>query len=415
METTLRMNVNERRKYLRVQRGRYLAANRTGRGQLLDEMEQVTRLDRKTLIRLMQHDPIRRPRQRQRGRTYGSAVEDAIRVVAESLDYICADRLTPALASTAVLLAEHGELRVSDELVDKLECISVSTVKRILAHLGRDERRLPRRGPERATQVMREIPTRRIPWDVEAPGHLEVDSVHHGGMSTHGDYVYTIQMIDVATGWSERVAVLGRSALVVEAGCRRILARLPFPILELHPDNGSEFLNHHLYRFFKDTVPGLQLTRSRPWHKDDNRFVEQKNSSLVRAYLGFERLDTVAHVELMNELYDRMWLYYNCFQPVMHIQAKRVLVTEGERPRVQRFYDAARTPFERVCATDAMPAQKRQQLQELRGRTNPRQLRIEIYSLIDTIMALPAASEQQDVALTLSALPQLSKILQMAA
>jgi len=408
------MNLNERRKYLRVQRMRYLEADRTGRGQLLDEMEQVTQLDRKTLIRLMKHDPIRRPRQRQRGRTYGSAVQDAIRVVAESLDYICAERLTPALASTALLLAEHGELRVSDELVGKLESISVSTVKRILAHMGRDERRLPRRGPERATRVMREIPTRRIPWNVEQPGHFETDSVHHGGMSTQGDYVYTVQMIDVATAWSERVAVLGRSALVIEAGCRRILARLPFPIVELHPDNGSEFLNNHLYRFFKDSVPGLQFTRSRPWHKDDNRFVEQKNSSLVRAYLGFERLDTVAHVELMNQLYDRMWLYYNFFQPVLHIHEKRLLVTEGERPRVRRIYDAARTPFERVCATGAIPAEKRQQLEELKRRTNPRQLRLEIYSLIDAIMALPAASEQQDVALTLPALAQLSPVLQIA-
>jgi len=414
MNTELRMNLDERRKYLRMQRVRYLEAGRAERGRLLDEMEQVTQLDRKTLIRLMRHDPVRKPRQVQRGCTYDAVVQDAIRVVAESLDYICAERLTPALASTAMLLAEHGELRLSDELMYKLERISVSTVKRILVHLGRDERRLHRRGPERATQVMREIPTRRIPWNVQEPGHLEADSVHHGGMSSQGDYVYTIQMIDVATGWSERVAVLGRSALVIEAGCRRILARLPFPILEFHPDNGSEFLNNHLYRFFKDTVPGLQLTRSRPWQKDDNRFVEQKNNSLVRAYLGFQRFDTVAHVELMNELYDCMWLYYNFFQPVLHIHEKKLLVTEGERPRVHRIYDAARTPFERACASGAIPAEKRQQLEELRRHTNPRQLRLEIYALIDAIMALPAASEQQDVALTLPALAQLSPVLQMA-
>jgi hypothetical protein len=135
----------------------------------------------------------------------------------------------------------------------------------------------------------------------------------------------------------------------------------------------------------------------------------------VRSYLGFERLDTVAHVELMNELYDRMWLYYNFFQPVLHIHEKTILLTEGERPRVKRYYDAARTPFERVCATGAIPAEKRQQLEQLRRRTNPRQLRLEIYTMIRAVIALPAASEQQDVALTLPALNQISKILQMAA
>jgi hypothetical protein len=251
MNTELRMNLDERRKYLRVQRVRYVEASRSERGRLLDEMEQVTQLDRKTLIRLMKHDPVRKRREVQRGCIYGSAVQDAIRVVAETLDYICAERLTPGLAPTAALLAEHGELLLSDELMYKLERISISTVKRMLAHLGRDERRLPRRGPERATQVMREIPARRIPWNVQEPGHMEADTVHHGGMSSQGDFVYTIQMIDVATGWSERVAVLGRSGLVVQAGCQRILARLPFPILEFHPDNGSEFLNNHLYRFFR--------------------------------------------------------------------------------------------------------------------------------------------------------------------
>jgi len=120
-------------------------------------------------------------------------------------------------------------------------------------------------------------------------------------------------MIDVATGWSERVALLGRSYLVMQDAFERIMARLPFPVREIHPDNGSEFLNHHLLRYFGQKLKGAKLTRSRPWQKNDNRFVEQKNDTLVRAYLGHERLDTAAQTQALNALYDQMWLYYNLF------------------------------------------------------------------------------------------------------
>lgn len=185
-------------------------------------------------------------------------------------------------------------METSPSLLDQLGRISVPTVKRKLSRIRQDQPRLPRRrGPQRAHRLTRGIPMKRIPWDEQHPGHFEVDLVHHCGPSASGEYMCTIQMIDVATGlpvrgtqtgWSEHRAVLGRSYLVMEDAFRRILGRLPFPVLEIHPDNGSEFFNHHLLRFWKDTVQGLQLSRSRPYHKNDNRFVEQKNSTLVRAY-----------------------------------------------------------------------------------------------------------------------------------
>jgi hypothetical protein len=213
-------------------------------------------------------------------------------------------------------------------------------------------------------------------------------------------------MTDVATGWSERVAVLGRSALVMEAAFRRILARLPFPILELHPDNGSEFLNYHLLKFFKDTVKGVRISRSRPWHKNDNRFVEQKNESLVRAYLGFDRLDSVAQALAANQLYDHMWLYYNFFQPVLHITEKTLVVNEGQRPHLKRRYDAAATPFDRLCATQLLAASDQQALEHLRQQTNPRRLHRQVHSLLDYVLALPAADSPQDVHATLADLAQ---------
>lgn len=404
MSTEDKMTIDERRKYLRRMKKRYVQANRKTRGQLLDEMEAVTELHRKTLIRLMKGSLVRQPRGKQRGRTYGPEVDDALRVISESLDHLCAERLTPNLVWMAQHLAVHGEMDVSPPLLEQLDQISISTVRRRLQRIGQDQPRLPRKGPERANQVTRDIPMKRIPWDEQEPGHFEVDLVHHCGPSASGEYVHTLQMIDVTTGWSERVAVLGRSYLVMEDAFRRILARLPFLVLEIHPDNGSEFFNHHLLRFWKEAIHGLQLSRSRPYHKNDNRMVEQKNSTLVRAYLGFDRLDTVAQTLAVNHLYDRMWLYYNFFQPVMRLTAKKLIPAEGQRSRVKRRYDQARTPFDRLCATKAITPERREQLEALRDQTNPRQLRREIYDLIDYIFSLPGAvpGKTEDVYQTLA-------------
>jgi hypothetical protein len=169
--------------------------------------------------------------------------------------------------------------------------------------------------------------------------------------------------------------------------------------------NGSEFFNHHLLRFWGEIVQSVHLSRSRPDHKNDNRFVEQKNSSLVRAYLGHERLDTVAQTIAVNQLYDKMWVYYNLFQPVMRLTEKIVIpAADGQPTRIKRRHDQARTPFDRLCETTAITQERRENLEALRNQTNPRQLRQEIYDLIDYIFSLPGAvpGKTEDVYQTLA-------------
>jgi len=387
------MTIAERRKYLKRMQGRYWAADRAGRGGLLDEMAAVTGLHRKSLLRLLAPGGLERgTRRRQRGRVYGHLVDDALRVIWESLDYVCAERLTPALLPTARLLAGHGEVRLTDELAAQLGRISIASVQRRLTRLAQDTPRLPRPGPERANrvnQVARQVPMRRLAWDEAVPGHFEVDLVHHSGPVTDGEYVHTLQLVDVATGWSERVAVLGRSQRAMEAAFRRVLARLPFPVRELHPDNGGEFLNNHLVRFWGEAITGLTLSRSRPYKKNDNRFVEQKNDTLVRAYLGHGRLDTPAQADALNALYDQMWTYYNLFQPVLHLVAKTI--DPADPTRVRRTWDAAQPPFARLCAApDSLSDARRLELTQLRDRTNPRRLRREIYAGLDQLLAPPS-------------------------
>lgn len=327
-----------------------------------------------------------------------------IEKIAHSLDYPCAERLQPNLVWMARHLEGHGEIELNTEIKTKLARISVSTVRRLLPpsqHAA--ERMAHSKGKPGMGYAQRQaIPVRRIAWDEKVPGHFEVDLVHHCGLSPSGQYLHTLQMTDVATGWSECVAILGRSSLVMQDGFRRIEMRLPFPMVELHPDNGSEFLNDHLLRFWKERAQPLQLSRSRPYAKNDNRFVEENNFSQIRAYVGYHRLDTVAQTHLLNQLYDQLWLYHNFFQPLMRLCEKQV-----ENGRTKRIYDSALPPLDRLCRTQLLSPPKQAQLLALRHTTNPVQLRKNIQTLIDKIFALPCAAAQgsvEDVYLTL--LPQ---------
>ena len=388
MPTEDEMTLDERRKYLKRMKPRYMQAKRGERSALLSEMEQVTGMHRKSLTRLLHAQSLeRKKRQSPRCRSYGRAVEEVIVFVWESLDYICAERLTPILLTMAQHLARFGVVKLTKEVEEQLQTISRATVSRVLRAYRSRRRRLPQKGAERANQVTKGVPMGRLAWDLTEPGHFEVDLVYHSGENTTGEHGHTIQMVDVATGWSERVAVMGRGQRAMEAGFEHLLSRLPFAIVELHPDNGSEFFNYHLVHYWKEKVVGVQLSRSRPYQKNDNRIVEQKNDTLVRQYFGDLRFDRPEQIEAMNALYEQMWIYYNLFQPVMHLSEKTVV---GDK--VHRKWDQARTPFERLKATGKLSAQQEQRLQTLYEQTNPRNLHEAIYQGLAQLWSQSMAS-----------------------
>lgn len=404
MDEEIRMTIDERRKYLQIMQQRYRKADRKERGMLLDEMEKLLGLHRKSLIRLMNSSLARRRRSRERGRHYGPEVDRALSLIAESYDDICAERLQPHLVTMAQHLARHGELGLSEELVRQLAHISLSTLRRRLARLRQGERlRGRRKPPAPPNPILRQVPTGRIPWDTTQPGHLEVDLVHHCGPTASGLYVCTLTLVDVATGWTECTPVLGRGYIVMRDALEYVLHQLPFPVLELHPDNDSAFFNQHLWRFHQQYLPDVHISRSRPYHKNDNPFVEQGNASQVRAYLGHERFDTVAQTWVLHHLYARLRIYQNLFLPHMRVHAKHWVAAPQGGTRLRRQYLAARTPFERLCAANVLPPETRARLEALYTATNPRRLREEIYEYIDYLCALPNAApgEPQDVYLTL--------------
>lgn len=411
MIETTKMSIDERRKYLNKMRIRYWQAKtKKERGLLLDEMMAVTELHRKSVQRLIKGELARKPRRRQRGKTYGIDVADVAKKIAHSLDYPCAERLQPNLVWMAKHLEKHGEIKPSAEVYEKLGTISVPTLRRLLPPSERLATRMAhRRGKPKDSFAQRQlIPMCRLAWDTKEPGHFEIDLVHHCGISASGQYIHTLQMLDVATGWSECVAILGRSYLVMQDGFERIERRLPFSMIEIHPDNGSEFLNAYLLRFWKERTHPLELSRSRPYHKNDNRFVEENNNSLVRAYIGYNRLDTASQTDMLNRLYGKLWLYHNFFQPVMRLAEKCI---EGQR--LKRIYDQAQTPFDRLCNFKILSSEQITQLETLRNSTNPNALRTEIENLIDHLYASPCASDGQvdDVRQTLSSEDNLERVI----
>ena len=213
MSETEPMNVNERRKYIHKMWKRYREADKQEKGHLLNEIEAVTGLHRKSILRTINGQLSRRRRSKERGREYGVDVDDAIRVIARSMDYPCAERLQPNLVWMAEHLGAHGELQLRKESLEQLERISVSTLKRTLKRVGRSEPKLAHRGPKRprGNSLRKRYPMSRIAWDIEGVGHFEVDLVHHCGEVANGEYIHTLQMVDVATGWSEITAIFGRS------------------------------------------------------------------------------------------------------------------------------------------------------------------------------------------------------------
>ena len=386
-----KMGIDNRYAYLEMQYERYHQADLQSKSALLTEMTEVTGLRRKSLIRLMSKPPERRKRSKQRSRIYGAETEYVVRVIDRALDHPCRERLKPMLTYMADHLHSLGQLDFSPTTRQQLNNISVSSVGRLLGRIRQDEYRLRRRAaPASISPIQAQVPIHIIPWDEHEPGHLEVDLVFHSGPSATGEFAYTLQMVDVATGWSELVAILGRSYRVMQNAFLHCLERIPFPVLEVHTDNGSEFLNSHLLAFWKQKFTGIFLSRTRPYHSQDNRFVEHRNGALVRALVGHGRLDTVQQVLQLNRAYELVWSYFNYFQPVMRQTEKTF-----ENGFTRRKHQDVRTPWQRVTDGRCVLGARVHDLHARFEVTNPLVLRTELDKALVALFCLPNAISGQ--------------------
>jgi hypothetical protein len=237
--------------------------------------------------------------------------------------------------------------------------------RRLKKHKRTVKRRLY--GTTRPGSLLKQmIPIKTDHWDVTAPGYLEIDLVSHSGASAAGEFIYTLDGVDIATGWVEREAVMGKGQQGIVEALSRIEAKLPFPLRGIDSDNGSEFINYHLFQFCSERSAAIQFTRSRAYKKDDNAHVEQKNWTHVRKLLGWERYDTLEALQAINRLYRDLRVFQNLFQPSMKLRTK---IRQGSK--LLRRYDSPLTPLDRLSQGGSADPSKIAALQKLLHTTDP--------------------------------------------
>lgn len=381
------MRIKERYELAADLRVRYLAAGRQERSEILDAFCLATGYERKHGVRVLRGRkrlPLSGLRRRRKAR-YGLEFQAALKILWETAGYICSDRLQPFLPDLIPLLERHGQLKIEPATRELLCSASLSTVERNLVPMRRGliTRKLSQTRP--GALLRRQVPVIVGRWrELDRPGYLEIDLVSHSGEVAAGDWLNTICATDLSTGWTERVAVMGKGQVGVLAAIRQIREQLPFPLLGLHPDNGSEFLNWHLVSYCQ--LEQVALSRSRPEHKNDNAHVEQKNWTLVRRLIGYQRLDTAPQLDWLNRLYrDLLRPYNNCFQPVMKLIAK-----EAVGQRTVKRYDRPTTPLQRLLDSGAADPAKITSLVDLYTAVSPLTLKRQIDR---RLAAMPIASE----------------------
>jgi len=350
--------------YLKQLQARYRKASKNEKTVILDEYVKTTGYHRKHATAILNgrrervEGPIRRPRRAQ----YGVEEANALATLADLFDNICSKRLRAALDVELPRLYQAGVLRISPTCYERLLKVSPATMDRLRVRY-RSHRRRRRGFTKPGTLLKQRIPIRTwADWTEDRPGFCEIDLVDHsGGEIIRGcEHAWTLCFTDVKTGWTECVAVRNKAQVHVFAAIKRVRQRLPFPLLGIDSDSGSEFINDQLYRYCLEEK--ITFTRGRAGRKNDNAYVEQKNWSVVRRAVGYGRYDSAGQLDLLNTLYARLRLYSNFFLPVMKLEEK---VRYGSK--VKRRYDDPQTPYARVLAEDHISEEDKAELRDAYG------------------------------------------------
>ena len=363
------MTSKAKRELLEAIRPRYLRANKTGKERILDEFCAATGYHRKYAIRLLKKGaPPSGLKKSGRTKIYTGAVVEALLRIWEICGRICSRRLHPFLPEITRVLEQHQELVLPAEVNQLLLQMSRASIDRCL-HPFRFEHPRGLSTTKPGALLREAIPVRTFtPWEDERPGFEEIDLVAHCGQTTEGQYLNTLTVTDLATGWTECLAILNKSQHLVSGAIRELRTRLPFPLLGIDSDNGSEFINDLLYRYCLDEQ--ITFTRSRPYRKNDQAHVEQKNWSVVRHVIGYDRYETEAELAVLKAIYQDLRLYINFFQPVLKLIGK-----EQVDGKVIKRYDTATTPYQRVLVSPYVSDTVKIYLRQQYAQLNPVMLR----------------------------------------
>jgi hypothetical protein len=406
----MRLTMKERKKAIAVMAPRYQRASKKDKGKMLDEFVALTGYRRsyasfvlsshgkRTRVgrhRVLVADVRTQGRGGGRPTVYGHDVLKVLITIWYLMDCICGKRLAPVMAEVLRKLEQFREITLDEEVRGKLCGLSAATIDRLLAP---ERKRYSLKGRSRTkpgTLLKHQIPIRTFSdWDDTRPGFVEVDLVGHDGGQSRGEYIQTLNVTDVCTGWTEIQAVRNKAQRWVFEALKDIRGRMPFPLIGIDSDNGGEFINDQLVRYCDEEQ--ITFTRTRSYRKNDNCFVEQKNYSIVRRAVGYARYDTEDELRLLNELYPSLSLYSNFFQPTMKLIEKTRIGS-----KVIKKYDTAMTPYQRVLASPSVDDTHKTSLKKLYRTLNPAALKRQITKMQDRLLRAASskkAGRKQDAA-----------------
>jgi hypothetical protein len=380
------MSLHARQEYLQKVKPRYLKASVGEKSVMLDEYCANTKLNRKYVIWCLSAkvslsqkiETIRKNRKP----TYGNNETYYLKKIWEILDYPCGGRLKPMLSEMVIVLKRCKELIVPNEVATKFQRIAASTIDAKLARYRAMIRRRFNSTTKPGSLLKSHIPIRTSSWEEARPGYCELDTVAHCGDSASGEFVNSLTLTDILTGWTETEAMIGKAEYRIKEALDMAKHRLPFTLNAIDPDNGSEFINWQLYRYCGQHH--IEFTRGRPYKKNDNAHVEQKNWTHVRKVFGYERRESKEEVSIMNDLNrNELRQYKNFFQPTIKLIDKKRVGTHQEK--IKRIYDIPKTPYQRVLNCPDIPQEKKDEIMKLYNTLNPVALRRSIQQKLATL------------------------------
>jgi hypothetical protein len=373
--------------------GRYAQGDRAERGRILDEFAAVTGFHRKHAMRLLRAGQVtRRCGPRPGRRVYDDAVREALVIIWEASDRICGKRLRPLLPILVEAMERHGHLQLVAEVRTRLLAMSAATIDRALRNIRRQAGTATRRRSAPSAAIRRSVPVRTFDgWDDPPPGFVEADLVAHSGPVAKGSFVQTLVLTDIATGWTECAPLLVREQRLLTEVLGELRKLLPFPLLGLDTDNDSVFMNETVRDYCEQV--GIEFTRCRPYRKNDQAWVEQKNGAVVRRTIGYRRFEGLEAAAALARLYAAMRLFVNFFQPSFKLAAKT-----RDGAQVRKRYHPPATPCQRLLADPRTNEQVRRRVNELRATLDPVGLLKEIRAVQHQLVAIADSPAPGDTA-----------------
>lgn len=369
------MSKLSKREYLIEFKKKYWKAGKKKKTQLLDDFCDFTKMHRKAALRLINGKLQTKWRHRKkRQKYYDQEVIEILLVLWRSVDEICAERFHPFIPELLEKLVTYEEISITDEIKQKLTKISLGLVKEILSKTKHRSLVRISSTTKPGSLLKRQIAVRYGRWDEMAPGWCETDTVAHCGETVVGNYISSLDVVDICSGWSEQCAILNKGEKAVTLAMDDIKNRLPFKLLGLDPDNGAEFINWSLFNYCKKNE--VNLTRSRPYHKNDNAHIEQKNWTAIRQLVGYSRFETEEQLNILNDLYANEWrLYLNFFQPTMKLKEK---IKDTQTGKTKKKYYEAKTPYQRLVEHPDISEEQKDMLRSTYNGLNPAELKRQI-------------------------------------